>query len=37
MRALYIVSFDPFTDGHYDVLKQAEEIRKLMEMKSVLE
>lgn len=26
MRALYIGSFDPFTDGHYDVLKQAEEI-----------
>ena len=26
MKALYIGSFDPFTDGHYDVLKQAEEI-----------
>lgn len=26
MRALYIGSFDPFTDGHYDILKQAEEI-----------
>jgi len=26
MRALYIGSFDPFTNGHYDVLKQAEEL-----------
>lgn len=26
MRALYIGSFDPFTIGHYEVLKQAEEL-----------
>jgi pantetheine-phosphate adenylyltransferase len=26
MKALYIGSFDPFTNGHYDVLKQAEEL-----------
>lgn len=26
MKALYIGSFDPFTNGHYDILKQAEEI-----------
>ena len=26
MKALYIGSFDPFTSGHYDILKQAEEI-----------
>lgn len=26
MKALYIGSFDPFTIGHYEVLKQAEEL-----------
>lgn len=26
MKALYIGSFDPFTIGHYEVLKQAKEI-----------
>lgn len=26
MKALYIGSFDPFTNGHYEILKQAEEI-----------
>ena len=26
MKALYIGSFDPFTNGHYEVLKQAEEL-----------
>ena len=26
MRALYIGSFDPFTIGHYEILKQAEEL-----------
>lgn len=26
MKALYIGSFDPFTIGHYEILKQAEEL-----------
>lgn len=26
MKALYIGSFDPFTNGHYEILKQAENI-----------
>ena len=28
MKALYIGSFDPFTIGHYEVLKQAEDLFK---------
>lgn len=26
MKALYIGSFDPFTNGHYEILKQAEQL-----------
>ena len=26
MKALYIGSFDPFTNGHYEILKQAEDL-----------